>query len=188
MPRGSHSTGAPIAQLDNDPPSENGGRCYMHVDRGGYELSSCDCCQPPNSDPVSGNRPGLPAIAYRVAMQPTSLARMLELLGGSPGAGLAGLTTRRLDDPAIAIGHAFAVLADVLSFYSERAANEGYLRTATERFSLLELAREIGYELPPWRGPVPPGRSCRCGRPTRGRHAPPRRRAGRRRDQCRRAA
>jgi predicted phage baseplate assembly protein len=114
------------------------------------ELSTCDCCQPPNSDPVSGNRPGLPAIAYRVATQPTSLARMLELLGGSrPGAGLAGLTTRRLDDPAIAMLDAFAVLADVLSFYSERAANEGYLRTATERFSLLELAREIGYELRP---------------------------------------
>ncbi len=36
-----------------------------------------------------------------------------------------------------------AALADVLTFYQERIANEGYLRTATERRSILELAREI---------------------------------------------
>src|SRR5204862_440783 len=45
-----------------------------------------------------------------------------------------------------------------------------------------------GWPVPPWPGPVPLGHWCRCGRPTRGRRAPPRRRAGRRRDQCRRAA
>jgi hypothetical protein len=33
----------------------------------------------------------------------------------------------------------------VLSFYQERIANEGYLRTATERRSLFELARLVGY-------------------------------------------
>ena len=37
----------------------------------------------------------------------------------------------------------------MLTFYQERIANEGYLRTATERRSLLELARAIGYELRP---------------------------------------
>ena len=30
-----------------------------------------------------------------------------------------------------------------------------------------------GWPVPRWRGPVPPGRWYRCGRPTRGRHAPP---------------
>ena len=40
-------------------------------------------------------------------------------------------------------------MADVLTFYQERIANESYLRTATERRSLLELARLIGYELRP---------------------------------------
>ena len=40
-------------------------------------------------------------------------------------------------------------MADVLTFYQERIANEAYLRTATDRESLLELAREIGYELAP---------------------------------------
>ena len=34
-------------------------------------------------------------------------------------------------------------------FYQERIANEGFLRTATERRSILELARLIGYELNP---------------------------------------
>jgi len=37
----------------------------------------------------------------------------------------------------------------VLTFYQERIANEGYLGTATERRSILELARLVGYELRP---------------------------------------
>ena len=53
------------------------------------------------------------------------------------------------DDPAIALLDAWAVAGDVLTFYQERIANEGFLRTATERRSVLELARAIGYELNP---------------------------------------
>ena len=41
------------------------------------------------------------------------------------------------------------MVLDVLTFYQERIANEGFLRTALERRSLLELARLIGYELSP---------------------------------------
>src|SRR5262249_40510144 len=37
----------------------------------------------------------------------------------------------------------------VLTFYQERIANEGYLRTATERVSLIQLAGAIGYQLDP---------------------------------------
>ena len=37
----------------------------------------------------------------------------------------------------------------MLTFYQERIANESWLRTATERRSVLELARTIGYELHP---------------------------------------
>ena len=44
---------------------------------------------------------------------------------------------------------AWAVVGDVLTFYQERIANEGFLRTATERLSVLTLARAIGYELKP---------------------------------------
>jgi hypothetical protein len=62
---------------------------------------------------------------------------------------LSALTTQRADDPSIALLDASAVMWDVLTFYQERIANEGYLRSATERRSVLELARAIGYELKP---------------------------------------
>ncbi|MDB9335990.1 putative baseplate assembly protein, partial [Nodularia spumigena] len=62
---------------------------------------------------------------------------------------MAKLTTRAVDDPAIAILDAWAVVADVLTFYQERIANEGFIETATELRSVLELARAIGYELDP---------------------------------------
>ena len=55
----------------------------------------------------------------------------------------------RRDDPTIALLDAAATVLDVLTFYQERIANEGFLRTATERRSVLELARAIGYELGP---------------------------------------
>jgi hypothetical protein len=62
---------------------------------------------------------------------------------------LRGLTTRTSDDPSIALLNSWATVADVISFYQERIANEGYLRTATERRSILELARLVGYALRP---------------------------------------
>jgi predicted phage baseplate assembly protein len=70
---------------------------------------------------------------------------MLQHLGTESA--LARLTTRSTNDPAIAMLDAWATVADVLTFYQERIANEGFLRTATERQSILELARAIGYEL-----------------------------------------
>src|ERR687885_714349 len=59
------------------------------------------------------------------------------------------LKTREDDDFSIALLDAWATVADVLTFYQERIANESYLRTATERVSLLHLARLIGNELKP---------------------------------------
>jgi photosystem II stability/assembly factor-like uncharacterized protein len=94
------------------------------------------------------NRPGLPAIVYRIGDYNSFRQRLLSRLSVSPKS-LAKLTTRSNEDPAIALLDAWAVVADVLTFYQERIANEGYLRTATERFSVLELARTIGYELSP---------------------------------------
>jgi len=44
---------------------------------------------------------------------------------------------------------AWATVADVLTFYQERIANEGYLRTATERRSVVELAGLVGYKPKP---------------------------------------
>src|SRR5262245_8940870 len=103
------------------------------------------------------HRPGQPALAYRLGTQVSFLRAMLARLASqtipdSPhqdARPLAALTTRASDDPAIALLDAWATVADVLTFYQERIANEGYLRTATERRSVLELARAIGYELKP---------------------------------------
>lgn len=118
-------------------------------------LNSCSCCQTaPELAPIV-NRPGLPALAYRVGAYATFFERMLSLIhtqgvADDPAARpLAALTTRSLDDPAIALLDAWALVADVLTFYQERIANEGFLRTARERRSVLELARAIGYELSP---------------------------------------
>ena len=123
------------------------------------------------------NRPGLPALIYRAGTHATFLESMLARIStvyldvpvadGSgklqrvfPLAGLVqkagslerlspGLGTRDLNDPSIALMDAWATVADVLTFYEERIANEGYLRTATERLSVLELARLVGYRLRP---------------------------------------
>jgi hypothetical protein len=120
-------------------------------------LDTCGCCEAGVPEPVLNNPPGLTALAYRLGTHPTFLQRLLARLpaqsipdGPNQGARpLAALTTRASDDPAVALLDAWATVADVLTFYQERIANEGFLRTATERRSLLELARAIGYALRP---------------------------------------
>ena len=62
---------------------------------------------------------------------------------------LQGLAHGDVTDPALALVDAWATTLDVLTFYQERIANEGYLRTASERRSLQELGRAVGYELNP---------------------------------------
>jgi predicted phage baseplate assembly protein len=62
---------------------------------------------------------------------------------------LRDLTTRDTGDFSIALLDGWATVGDVLTFYQERVANEGFLRTATERRSILELARLVAYTLRP---------------------------------------
>jgi hypothetical protein len=59
---------------------------------------------------------------------------------------LAALTTREPADPTVALLDAAAVVFDVLGFYQERYGLETWLGTATERRSLVEIARGLGYE------------------------------------------
>jgi predicted phage baseplate assembly protein len=110
---------------------------------------ACGCCQGTGGPaPVLlPNRPGLSALAYRVGTHSKFKNAMLGEISAKHA--LQALATRADDDPAIALLDAWAVSLDVLTFYQERIANEGFLRTATERRSLLELARTIGYELRP---------------------------------------
>ena len=113
------------------------------------KLNECGCCEgiKPLTPASIENLPGLSALVYRVGTHGSFKATMKAALPSEPA--LAGLTTRDDDDPAIALLDGWATVLDVLSFYQERIANEGYLRTATERRSILEMARSIGYELRP---------------------------------------
>lgn len=87
------------------------------------------------------NRPGQGALAYRVGTYGTFLRAMLE----RANVALPTLKARTADDASIALLDGWALIADVLSFYQERIANEGFLRTAKEKRSLLEFARLVGY-------------------------------------------
>ncbi|MBI3431953.1 MAG: putative baseplate assembly protein [Hydrogenophilales bacterium] len=95
------------------------------------------------------NRPGLSTLRYRVGTHATFFETMQARLSSGDYPELADLRTREKSDPSIALLDAWSIVGDVLSFYQERIANEGYLRTATERRSVLELARLIGYALRP---------------------------------------
>ncbi len=114
-------------------------------------MNNCDCCEGLSGEIPEQlfNRPGLNAVAYRIGthsrFKESLLARLTTI--GLPA--LRDLKTRDSDDFSIALLDAWATVADVLTFYQERIANENYLRTATERLSLRELARLIGYKLRP---------------------------------------
>jgi len=123
----------------------------LSLDHTLHYLNDCGCCAGLSvAVPTEVyNRPGLDAIAYRVGTHAQFKDSLLARLSNSDWSALRHLKTREDDDFTIALLDAWAVVADVLTFYQERIANESYLRTATERRSLLELARLIGYELRP---------------------------------------
>jgi hypothetical protein len=95
------------------------------------------------------NRPALPAIAYRVGAYPTFLASMQVALSRSTVPALASLRTRAGNDFSMALIDAWAEVLDILTFYTERLANEAYLGTAIEPRSVFEIARLVGYKPSP---------------------------------------
>ena len=109
----------------------------------------CDCCTPsaPLTPVDETNRAGLSAIAYRVGTYASFRESMIEQIVRTPG--LADLRSRRDDDYAVTVIDLWAAVADVLSFYQERYANEAYLRSAKQRESIGRLARLIDYSLRP---------------------------------------
>lgn len=89
------------------------------------------------------NPPGRDAIAYRVGTYLTfrrallqSLANETELTQWRPGA---------KQDLALQLVEWWAYLADILTFYNERIANESYLRTADLPESVQGLIQILGY-------------------------------------------
>lgn len=113
------------------------------------------------------NPPGRPQLQGRIGTQATFLERMQQRLASwsvATGPSAGGLPLRALTPlqeltpdkgsargPSLVWGEdythgvldAWAVLGDVLTFYQERILNEGYLRTATEDFSVQELVKTL---------------------------------------------
>ena len=56
---------------------------------------------------------------------------------------------RSESDFGVVLIELFAYVADILSYYQDRVANEAYLGTATQRRSVAELLRLIGYQIDP---------------------------------------
>lgn len=125
----------------------------------------CNCCTGIQiiTPQMEANPPGMSSLKYRAGDYSTFFETMLARLSTlrldiatieDPGAlqtlnPLKRLTTREPSDFSINLLDAWAIVSDVLTFYQERVANEGYLGTAVERRSLLELARLVSYTLRP---------------------------------------
>jgi predicted phage baseplate assembly protein len=116
------------------------------------DTNTCHCCEGLSVQTPAKieNRPGLSAIEYRAGVYSQFRNSLLARLSLSPNnSQLRELKTRNTNDFTIGLLDAWAITSDVLTFYQERIANESYLATATERFSVLEMARMVGYELSP---------------------------------------
>ena len=105
---------------------------------------------PPGSgtqDPqVISNPPGRAQISYRVDDFTGFRRAMLRPL---PGEQAIGAWRPAPGDLGLQILEWWAYLADVLTFYNERIANENYLRTATRPASIANLVALLGYEPAP---------------------------------------
>jgi len=111
----------------------------------------CGCCVGIEEDTPRriDNPPGLSAIAYRIGRHGDFLESLQAQLSSTEYPALAALTSREGSDFTLALADALACSLDVLTFYTERYAQENYLRTATERLSVGQMARLIGYRPAP---------------------------------------
>lgn len=114
-------------------------------------LTCCECCEGITQETPQTlyNRPELSAIAYRVGTYTQFYQTLLARISQSRQPSLRQLRSREPDDFTIALLDAFSVMGDVLTFYTERLANESYLRTATQRQSVRQLANLVGYRMSP---------------------------------------
>jgi predicted phage baseplate assembly protein len=137
----------------------------------------CGAPIPPPAAPLTPyNQPGLSAIQYRIGTftsfrramldmvalptlldtQPDALFTVTSPPAASPPTLLvhtpnpfAGWREKTDGDYHTAFIELWAYLADILTFYQERIANEAFLPTATQRDSLLRLSRLIDYRPSP---------------------------------------
>lgn len=89
------------------------------------------------------NPPGLGELDYLIGDFGDFRRALLTALPGEVG--LAGWRPSATTDLALQMAEWWAYLADILALYSERAANEAYLRTADLPESVDRLIRTLGY-------------------------------------------
>jgi len=100
---------------------------------------------------VPSNPPGKAQIAYRIGDFASFRAAMLErlvsadLFSDCPLNPFRDWRDRGGTDYATIFLELWAYVGDVLTFYQERIANEAFVQTATQRDSVLRLARLVEY-------------------------------------------
>jgi hypothetical protein len=106
----------------------------------------CPCDGDTIAAPV--NLPQLSHIAYRVGTYASFRSAVLTPLAGEVSLSVNGVPVWRTDgagDLAVMIAEWFAYIADILTFYNERIANQDYLRTADLPESVSHLIALLGY-------------------------------------------
>src|SRR5579859_7687822 len=114
----------------------------------------CPCETSPLPIPIS-NLPGLSSISYRVGNFSDFREAMLRSLPGEQELGGGVKPPWRpapQGDLALQLVDWWAYLADILTFYNERIANESYLETAQLPESVQRLIRTLGYRPRPGLG------------------------------------
>jgi hypothetical protein len=94
------------------------------------------------------NLPALSHIAYRIGTYTDFRRAVLTPLPGEQALSIAGVPVWRTDgagDLAVMAAEWFATIADILTFYNERIANQDYLRTADLPDSVTHLIALLGY-------------------------------------------
>jgi hypothetical protein len=101
-----------------------------------------ECGVGPTRFPIS-NPAGAETLSYRIGTFPTFRRSLLHQLEGERE--LAGWRPTASDDLGLQIVDAWAYIADILTFYNERYANEHYLRTALLPERVKGLVGLLGY-------------------------------------------
>jgi hypothetical protein len=112
---------------------------------------SGECGEQPTRFPIS-NPSGLPSIAYRVGNFATFRRALLEHLRAEHE--LDAWRPTATGDLGLQVLDWWAYIADVLTFYNERIANEDYLGTARLDASVTHLVSALGYRPRPGIGAI----------------------------------
>ena len=138
-----------IVRLDNDPNFPERGLLRLRMGAASERARPrhLRMLRPAADRAQIDNRPALSAIGYRIGTYGTFRAEMLAEVSSPPE--LRAWTARSSEDYGIALLEMWAYIADILTFYQERVANEAFLRTAQSPESLVQLARMLDYRPAP---------------------------------------